>query len=841
MKLTLKNFKCYSNKTFEFEDETITLIHGPSGHGKSTILLAIEFVLYGSKNHKYLISHNKTTCEVNLEYKNFKIKRTKRPNILNLYIGKDFYEDKEAQVVINKYFGYNYGSKFMDLSHLEKLEFLEKIVAEDYDIKNLKNLIKLQISNLNKELALLDGQILNAENVLEIIKKPIKVEKPLEIEEYPLLNNIEIINLEKDKVLYDLKLENKNKEKFKNLMVKCQVLTEEINTIPCRQLPKGQLSTEIQNIGNLISQLENENIHLNKVKETLKELEKYKDVNNDKANALNLEIKSLDTLIEKAVKFKDYNDYKKQKQEYEVLLNQEMIEWKNKADFIQKEINLICTSDSTQSPFGRLATSNRRLDGTNIDDLNHLEKICVEYENCEAFNLKNNLSNIESQIEALKLKYFKSYNCNKCNHKFLINMDTLEMMDDDKLPNILNGEEEKVLNCNVKCFDVKKSLQNLENLKDRFIQNEIFLKSTNINEIKDQIGQIKTYLKLIEKLNSLKLFKPSNFLQQMNNKLASCEYPIAELNQVSNEHEDPSLSINDLKDERRDLTIEYNNLAQQLKIKNTLLKKISFDESYDLNHHIFVKKSIEENKQFLNMKHVELEKVKNFERLNDQLNTLKEEIKVLKYNDKIIPQLEQNLIDLNLKYDYCVKFSEYKNFQVNLKKYKKIKDTIKNFKITKQEKENTYLKTLIFKQKVVESEHESLQCIINTINSHLTILLNDFFSENFGDPIQIYLTIEIPQGNSKPQLNTVINYKGNKVDYKSLSTGEYSRVKLAFDLTFKEILGENIIMLDECTANLDQDLSTKIFNKIKATFPSKTILVVAHQVIVGAFDHVLSL
>ena len=140
----------------------------------------------------------------------------------------------------------------------------------------------------------------------------------------------------------------------------------------------------------------------------------------------------------------------------------------------------------------------------------------------------------------------------------------------------------------------------------------------------------------------------------------------------------------------------------------------------------------------------------------------------------------------------------------------------------------------------MEAEHESLQCIISTINSHIAILLNDFFSENFGDPIQIYLTVDV-QNDSKPQLNTIINYKGNRVDYKSLSTGEYSRVKLAFDLTFKEILGENIIMLDECTANLDQDLSTKIFNKIKATFPSKTILVVAHQVIVGAFNHVLNL
>lgn len=812
MKLTLKNFKCYLNKTFEFEDDDITLIYGPSGHGKTTILLAIEFVLYGSNNQKYLISHNKTTCEVSLEYKNFKIKRTKRPNILNLYVGEDFYEDKEAQVIINKYFGFNYGSRFMDLCHLEKLEFLEKIIAEDYDIKDLKNKIKIQISNLNKELALLDGQILNAENVLEIIKKPVKIEKPVEIEtKYNCFDNFESIDMEKDKILFNLNLENLNKEKFKSLMVKYQVLTEEISNERCN-LSSVNINTEIQKIGNFISQLENENIYLTKVKETLEELEKYKEINDNKVNKAQLELEELDILIEKTIKFKDYTNFKNQKREYELLLNQEIIEWKNKVDFIQKEIDVICHK--------------------NVDDLNHLEKTYIQYESCEAFNFKNNLSDIIDQIEALKFKYFKSYNCSKCNHKFLINMDTLEIMDDTKSP----SNQTQSLNYDIKCHDVKKDLQNLENLKEKFIQNESFLNSINIKEVKVKIDQIKTFIKLTEKLNNLKIFKPSNFLEKMKVKLSSWETKYKNLDEV----EESPLNINDLKDKRRDLTIEFNTLNQQIKIKNNLLKKISFNESYDLNHHIFLKNSIEDQKKTLNIKHVELEKVKNFERLNAQLNALKKEIEYLKYDDTIIPQLEQNLKELNLRYEYCIKFSKYKNFQINLKKYKKIKETLKNFRNEKLNKENKYLKTLVFKQKVMEAEHESLQCIISTINSHIAILLNDFFSENFGDPIQIYLTVDV-QNDSKPQLNTIINYKGNRVDYKSLSTGEYSRVKLAFDLTFKEILGENIIMLDECTANLDQDLSTKIFNKIKATFPSKTILVVAHQVVVGTFDHVLNL
>jgi DNA repair exonuclease SbcCD ATPase subunit len=204
----------------------------------------------------------------------------------------------------------------------------------------------------------------------------------------------------------------------------------------------------------------------------------------------------------------------------------------------------------------------------------------------------------------------------------------------------------------------------------------------------------------------------------------------------------------------------------------------------------------------------------------------------------MISQLQQSLKNIELGLQYHEYFNQYKTFHIQLKKYKKVKTTLNNFKDNKKNMEQTYLKTLLFKQKVIEAEHESLQFMVNTINTHLSVLLQDFFSESFGDPIQIYLELS---NEKRPQVNTVINYKGNKADYKSLSTGEYARVKLAFDLTFKEILGENIIMLDECTANLDQELSTKIFNKIKGTFPSKTILIVAHQVIMGTFDHVLKL
>ena len=99
MKITLKNFRCYKHATFEF-GKGLVLISGPSGEGKSTILMAIHFASFGSGNQLSSSGHN--SCEVQLEFDDMKIIRSKRPNRL---IVNEIYEDQIAQDIINTKFG----------------------------------------------------------------------------------------------------------------------------------------------------------------------------------------------------------------------------------------------------------------------------------------------------------------------------------------------------------------------------------------------------------------------------------------------------------------------------------------------------------------------------------------------------------------------------------------------------------------------------------------------------------------------------------------------------------------------------------------------------------------
>jgi DNA repair exonuclease SbcCD ATPase subunit len=822
MRLTLKNFRCYINQTFEFDDDTITLINGPSGQGKTTILLGIQFVLYGSINHKYLITHNKNSCEVILEYKNFKITRTKRPNILNVEYGGRLYEDKEAQVIVNKYFGVTNSSIFfMELSHLEKMEFLEKIINVNCNVKDLKNQIKIELVNLNKELAILDGQISNTEAMLQIIQKPDKIDKPCMddfFEPDDSLRNLSVENLclKKDYTIKHLEREKIIKTKHDNLMIEFNVLQEEISSLGYID---HTLHQQIENLSKDLIDLKVQNNYWNNVKnnsliaeESLKELEHYKHINVDIINELKLQIEKINEDIKYCIKFKDIQTFNKLKNEYDEGLYEEHLNWQWQVNFLQNQLTKI------------------NIDQTTIKKLFELEQLRSKFEEATSFNSEHNIIEIQSQIKALKLKFFKSYNCSNCNHKLIINMDTLEMMGEEYL-NILEFDEP----VNTE-FDnsIKPKLQQLEILKNKIIYNDEFIREINIHDINNTINLIEKYKEIENKIKQLGVFKPSISLINMEKQIFKLKMNLPTQVNITI----PTKDLETLKDEHRDLIIQLNIVSQQLKIKNNLLKKIDIEEKYDEFEHKKIIDLIENSSEELKNKSIEYEKLKTKERLQVKLESLKHEVFKISYKDKNIPYLKELLRKINSGLKYYNDLAEYESYLVQLKKYKKVKSTLNNFIQTKESTERIYLKTLSFKQKVIEAEHESLQFMINIINTHLSLLLQDFFSEDFGDPIQIYLEL---LSDKRPQVNIVINYKGNKVDYKCLSTGEYARVKLAFDLTFKEILGENIIMLDECTANLDQDLSTKIFNKIKATFPSKTILVVAHQVITGTFDHVLNL
>ena len=151
MKLRLKNFRCYEDQTFDLGYKGLTLLTAATGVGKSSILMGVNFALFGVGSK--VVSHGKTSCLVELEFDDIKISRTKKPNRL---VVNDQYEDKSGQDIINKKFGETYDTtgyisqnalnSFVLMSPLDKLGFLEKFAFKDVELGKLKGKCNALIS-----------------------------------------------------------------------------------------------------------------------------------------------------------------------------------------------------------------------------------------------------------------------------------------------------------------------------------------------------------------------------------------------------------------------------------------------------------------------------------------------------------------------------------------------------------------------------------------------------------------------------------------------------------------------------------------------------------------------
>jgi DNA repair exonuclease SbcCD ATPase subunit len=181
----------------------------------------------------------------------------------------------------------------------------------------------------------------------------------------------------------------------------------------------------------------------------------------------------------------------------------------------------------------------------------------------------------------------------------------------------------------------------------------------------------------------------------------------------------------------------------------------------------------------------------------------------------------------------------YKIYQIELEKYNTYtQNLVQVHQLSKQitllEKRMSAVSEL--KQLILKTESE----VIDQKTIEISNLVNTYCAQIFVDPITVELrtTKKTSTQIEKVQIQLEVYYKNMKCDVSLLSGGEQARLNLAFVLAFAHAFHSPLLLLDECTSNLDQELVETVVEQIDSMAIPKVILI-AHQIVEGNFKQIL--
>lgn len=821
MKITLCNFRCYENETFDFGENGIVLISGPSGIGKSTLMLAINFVLFDTGTK--LVTIGKTSCSVTMEFDSMIITRSKKPNRLVITDNGNQYEDDAAQGIINKKFGnvfettgyisQNARDSFVLMSPIEKLSFLEKFAFQDIDLVELKQKCKNLISERNDNLLKVTSKLEASVEILEDMTEPTKIEFPLKCGKNT-----------QEKVI---KNENIRYINTQTLIKRCH---KKIN----------QLSEELNSLNICNAKINEKNETISKIAEKILKLSIERDSIGYKGDKILEEYESRFSFLIN-------------RRELSILENKHNEDAKVLSDMKEKELNekqrkITEIEENIWKEFNK--------DTINDDISNHLEMI-KDIEKIGDIMKKLELNKFDAEEYDKKSDIRKNTEINLENNKKLL---------------------EKIKMCEklYHCPGCKIALKFCDNGLQTIVLDEIPREAIDINSVRRDI------IKFVKNIDEL-----DKDILKLNTKRHLCEQLTAEYKTIIDSYEDKSDMLN--KDQlitlKKDLEYMINYRSSQIVLARQLekLRESTFSQTI-LSMDASLKRQYSKMDTLRKLCDKDIAVLYTEDTLRDIITTEKRNRDKLSYVNKMIDSLkkDQEAEDKNIQLIknkhqelYSIRDIDttkctiekslnelkdleqqelfHKNNIENIEKYLQYEkehesydSCVKKINVLRDEEiisRKQYSAATMLKDKITKAESIAMSNIISSINAHTQPYMDCFFQDN---PISVRLVPfkETKKGSSvhtKPQINLQIEYKGMESDINSLSGGELSRVVLAFALALGEMFNTPLMLLDECTSSLDQDLNNIVMDGIKSNFNGKIVLVIAHQCIEGSYDKVIKL
>lgn len=811
LRITMTNFRCHVNSTFDIPDEGMVRIAGYSGSGKSTTFLAIIYALYGKYPSKVKkVTHGKTTCKVVLEYKDMIITRTK-PALVTVQVEGDetTYEGDAAQNIIEKKLGMNYdefyvgafihgrksGSSVISMSSADQLNFINILSRESArtaavmkdKIKARKKEIETEITKVKAEISILEKQHEEyVSNIVEI-EAPSELSKgtdPAVIKQKSEAARSSLEKIEREMKVISSGIEEERKARESRIAIEKKIETLEVEI--------KQLSRILIGLKNVPStdQVEALDAEIQSYKDDIAHYEEYIRYMNDKESldkairAINEEkerkLEEIGNMVTSDEYIEELKIRVKDAEEQTTIFNQNM---KTYEDELAKK------QEAKQEITSLFYKIKSMIIDKNLNDIKSPKAMIAA--------LNAIIDDKTKKYETLIVKKSPKYNCPHCDSVVAVFQNRLVEYKDtdtkvsekaetikstiDILRTYVNQLEEAAKYFNVKPVKPEKTGEDYKELYDEYIS------ARNIND---------TYKKLKHEKMPAGIEKMQRNVQKLQEKF---------------EDEGDVNTIKAYIAEMKGM------LAQAISNRQSGVKMI---EEY--NEHTASIKSKKETLKNLTSK---IKEMKSDADLNEM------EKKLQSHTSKVI-----QLNKLITKYREIVdEFAAYQEYMYNLEEEKKMQEIIQASK----DKEEALLGELEGVQGVESTAKEAeiliLEDVVNTINANAKMYLDSFFTT----PISVRLVCAKEKKDGyKIQLNTVIEYQGSVYDnVEELCDGERQRCELAFLFAINDIVGSKILIMDECMNSTDPKMNMDILNLIHDMCGDKLILMISHEAVRGIFDH----
>ena len=787
MRLILENFRCHRNAIFEIPEEGLIQIAGKSGAGKTTILSAILYALFGKITKP--TTHGNQSCTVTLEIDDCIIVRTSRPKRVTVSFNDYEVEGDEAEsIILSQITGLSYDeflasscvvqgleASVLSLPPSEQLRFIQNLaLSNDKHISNRAK-IKTELSELVKERTVNEGKI----SLLEEQTATLSME---------------------DLSLNDIDVKKAQKE-LENLQEKMNVILSEIDEI------EDEISNREKYHGLREQLVEIESKIDGKEEVDISELEAEKETLLKKRDALfkfNDFEKAEKTLEEiKAEHHKEVEREKKEIETHSGFLSKSDIEtlekrlaidtknekYRNEIESIgrarkrvHKQFELLQEKGiSVKSPPPKKKSNKAP---NNSGEYFPIEKI-TELVISEISILKSDADEIRGEIETLKLEE-QTYGCPGCKTR-------------------LRFEGGKLIKSTGKKPDGKTTISDLQReLRENIELTEFFQSSVSLLE-KDK------------EMYNKKL--PENLELRSVEEISCDEAKLA-----------TAMSLN----ERYDFLVR-----KSKKLPETFRKLISDYE--------YKKKVLPKTRPEGTLKECIEELTAVDSEINEayEINSLFQLAKSI--SSKIPEELEEDNYDELIETNESLQ-EDLKQVQKKIKKYEGMKERIRvktemetllRKKSSLEEKNKAIALDIKGFSELAEASRKAELLSVENVLENINTGAMYYLEQMFDDPIVIRIDNEMEnaKGNIVNKTSVHIEYKGNVYDSVSqLSGGERQRANLAFLLAVNDMVNSRFLFLDESLNNLDTNLNTDILSLLKNSRSGKLTLVISHEAIEGIFN-----